>query len=57
MKKYSKTNTETKLVTSSNLSRKKATNICQQLFQEETNVETTSQSGIFRSKNLLKLKK
>src|SRR5277367_3934507 len=57
-KKYSKTKTATKLVTSSKLSTSKAATICQQLSQDGIDVETRSQSGIYRAtiKEAVKLK-
>jgi len=56
--KYSKTKTATKLVTSSKLSTSKAAIICQQLSQDGMDVETPSQSGIYRAtiKEAVKLK-
>ena len=58
-KKYNKTKTVTKLVTSSKLSTRKAPTICRQLSQDGINVQTPSHSGIFRStiKETVKLKK
>lgn len=57
-KKYSKTKTATKLVTSSKLSTSKAATICHQLSQDGIDVETPSQSGIYRAtiKEAVKLK-
>ena len=48
-KKYCKTKTATKLVTSSKLSNSKAATVCQQLSQCGIDVGTPSQSGIYRS--------
>ena len=48
-KKYCKTKTATKLVTSSKLSTSKAATVCQQLSQCGIDVGTPSQSGIYRS--------
>lgn len=47
--KYSKTKTSTNLVTYSNSSTSKAATVWQELFPEGTNVETSSQSGIYWS--------
>lgn len=57
-KNYSKTKTATKLVTSSKLSTSKAATICRQLSQDGIDIQTPSQSGIFRStiKEAVKLK-
>ncbi|CAI9727369.1 Hypothetical predicted protein [Octopus vulgaris] len=57
-RKYSKTGTPTKLVISSKLSTQKAATVCRQLSQDGINVETPSQSGIYRLtiKEAVKLK-
>lgn len=47
MKKYRKTQNITQFVMSSNLSTRKSSNVCQQLYQEAINVET-SQSDNYR---------
>ena len=48
-KKYSKTKSANKLVTSSKLSTSQAAAVCRQLSQDGIDVETPSQSGIYRS--------
>lgn len=47
-KKYSKTKTATKLVSSSNLSTSKEANIFHPLSQKRIDFETTSQPGIYK---------
>lgn len=48
-RKYSKTGSAINLVISSKLSTPKAATVCRQLFQDGINVETPSESGIYRS--------
>ena len=48
MKKYHKTKSATQLVISTNSSTRRSAAICQQIFKNGINIETSTQSGVYR---------